>query len=137
MKRTSLSSVRVIEDADRPSRAGRNRRRRVRVDGYRLALAIALVYFVVTFVNQQLVLFDLRQQLSRLENEIATVQAERAALEQELRERRSDSYVLDQARDRFGLSRPGEIQYRTVDVNEATVDDDEDATAAAADAQNR
>ena len=136
MKRTSLSSVRVIEDADRPSRAGRNRRRRVRVDGYRLALAIALVYFVVTFVNQQLVLFDLRQQLSRLENEIATVQAERAALEQELRERRSDSYVLDQARDRFGLSRPGEIQYRTVDVNEATVDD-EDATAAAADAQNR
>ena len=96
-------------------------RRRVRFDPYRLVMTLALVYFLVTLVSQQLVIIDLNRQLAELESEIDTVRAEQVALRERIAYLQTDAYIIQEARGRFGLTHPGEIRYVTVEGDDATV----------------
>lgn len=92
----------------------REQRRPGRLPWTRLIVLATVVYFLVTFVAQEGQFAALRQEIHRLQGEIALRQAEVEAL----RERRdylsSPAYVEAEARRRFNLTRPGEIHYLTV-----------------------
>lgn len=104
-------------DAGGPAGAAASRTvvRRVRIDGYRLAIAVTLIYFIVTFVNQELVMTRLNRQLGSLESELETVRVQQAVLQERIAYLESDSYIVQEARGRFGLAHPGEIRYVIVE----------------------
>src|SRR5690606_28428613 len=85
--------------------------RRLRIDVYRLAIVVTLIYFVVTAISQELVLNQLNRQLGGLESELDTVRVQQAVLQERIRYLQSDSYIVHEARGRFGMAHPGEIRY--------------------------
>lgn len=115
---------------------GRPAVRRIRVDVYRLAIAITLIYFVVTAINQEVVLTRLNRQLGSLESELETVRAQQAVLRERIAYLQSDSYIVQEARGRFGMAHPGEIRYVIIedDRQSHAGDRDDPATPAARDA---
>lgn len=90
-------------------------RRTLRVNGYRLAIVITVIYFVVSFINQQLVMMDLQSHLNRIEVDVEAITLQRAELQHRLDYFQSEEYIQDEARSRFGLGLPGEIQYVTIE----------------------
>ncbi|HEX6990198.1 MAG TPA: septum formation initiator family protein [Bacillota bacterium] len=108
--------------------AARRAGRRLRVDIYRLVVFIAVVYVVVTAINQELVATRLNRQLGDLESELETVRAQQAALRERITYLQSDSYIVQEARGRFGMAHPGEIRYVIVEEDEAGGESDPPTT---------
>lgn len=106
--------------SDRPRGEYNQRRRKWRLDPYRLITALVFVYFVVTAVSQQLVIIKLQAQQAELQSQIETTKSQQAALRQRLAYLQTDDYIVQEARGRFGLAHPGEIHYRTIDAGEVT-----------------
>ncbi|HLS88603.1 MAG TPA: septum formation initiator family protein [Sphingobacteriaceae bacterium] len=104
----------VGEDGSGEKAAARERSRLGGLPWNRIIVLAAVVYFLITFVSQEAQFASLRQEIYRLQGEIALRQAEVEAL----RERRdylsSPAYVVAEARRRFNLTRPGEIHYLTI-----------------------
>lgn len=98
----------------RPSTAGKPKRR-LKVNVYRMVILVAIIYFIITFINQQIVLLELEKQLARLEVEIEAVNQEKMELRSRLQYLQSNEFIQEEARTRFGLAMPGEIQYVTLD----------------------
>lgn len=122
-RRGGRSAVVVPLPAQGPARASsfvRKPARRLRFDPYRFVMVLALVYFLVTLVSQQLVIIRLNRQLAELESEIESVRAEQVSLQERIAYLQTDAYIIQEARGRFGLTRPGEIRYVTVEDDDAT-----------------
>lgn len=108
----------VVPMRPRPAEPSPVPRRRLRINGYRLAIFVALIYFIVTVISQQVVLSDLQSRLNSIQVEIEAVKIQKAELQKRLEYYQSEEYIQDEARDRFGLALPGEIQYITLEEDE-------------------
>jgi len=90
-------------------------KKRYKVDYLRVILVVALIFFSVTFVKQQLKINEYNVQINSIEQDIAD--AEEKILElKEVENKLNDSeYIEEVARTEFGLVKPYEKIFIDVD----------------------
>jgi len=70
-----------------------------------------LAYIGVLFIQQEVELHSIEQQKQEMQQQIEQVQAEGKSYQTAIEKADSDSYVEQEARDKLGLVKDGELQF--------------------------
>ncbi|MET4619748.1 cell division protein FtsB [Arthrobacter sp. 2762] len=101
--RASANSTREAQDLDPvPAKA---------FSGRMLALAVVMIAITIMLAPTVRIFLEKRAEISALEAEIASKQAEQAELNKQLSRWQDPNYVKQQARDRINMVMPGETGY--------------------------
>ena len=97
-------------------RAGNSKvKKKYKVDYLRVILVVALVFFSITFVKQQLAINEYNVQIKNLNEDIAEAKQQTEELKA-IESKVSDTEYIEQiARDEFGLVKPYEKIFIDVD----------------------
>lgn len=76
-----------------------------------IACIAMLAYIGVLFIQQEVELHSIEQQKQELQQQIEQVQAEGKAYWSAIEKAGSESYVEQEARDKLGLVKDGELQF--------------------------
>ncbi len=87
---------------------------RPRLTGRFAVLVLVVAVLAVSYASSLRAYLDQRHQLSSLREEIASSQADIAALEKEQDRWQDPAYQMSQARERFGFVLPGEVGLRVI-----------------------
>ncbi len=94
----------------------------------KIVLVIGFVVYVgFTLINQQITLNTQKQQLSDLQQEEGDLQKQEALLQDKLDHMDSEEYIEQQARDKLGWVKDGEIKF--VDPGDESTQDQQDESA--------
>ncbi|MHB8926737.1 MAG: FtsB family cell division protein [Bacillota bacterium] len=105
--RSAVIDLRTRRQALRPRRA----RPRVKVRLGRLLFVGLLIYGVSVFAAQEVRVYQLKAQESRVQGEIRRLQQENQALREQITLMHSDAVIEKVAREQLGLVKDGEIPY--------------------------
>jgi hypothetical protein len=88
-------------------------------------LVLVLAVLAVSYASSLRAYLDQRHHLATLREDIATTQAEIAALEREQERWHDPAYQMSQARQRFGFVMPGEVGLRVIGRDGEPLDQDD------------
>jgi cell division protein FtsB len=84
-------------------------------------LTLIVLVILCLFVNQSLTIVRLRYQTSDLNSQISGLQNENKSLQEKISEIGSDKYIEEQARNKMGMVKSGELPVKVI-VNDARSD---------------
>ncbi|EJP6473067.1 septum formation initiator family protein [Clostridium sporogenes] len=79
-----------------------------KINAKKLIFFLAIVYVAVTFVNQQITMHKIRNQISEKEIELKEVKEKNQKLQDEVKLSKSKDYIEKLARERLRLIKKGE-----------------------------
>lgn len=101
--------------ATTPQNATSPGRRRPRLTGRALVVALVLAVLLVSYASSLRAYLQQRSQLSDLRSQITTSQSRVDLLEKQTARWKDDGFVRTQARERLGWVLPGETAYQVID----------------------
>ena len=102
---------------------GRRRKRRVRINGFRLIISVIIIMLLIVFALSIHNVIKLKKEQGELIRQNEALQQKKAQLEEELASVNDKSYIEEQARKRLKLIKPGEILYILDDENAEKTND--------------
>lgn len=108
----SVPQARVIrlEQVKQTRRAAKPKRRFKFRFGRWLAIA-GIAYALVVFGSQEVHLFQMRSEMTKLRSRIQEVQTDNQRLQQEIQQLNSDAYIEKAAREELGMVKANETTY--------------------------
>ncbi|MCR1934853.1 FtsB family cell division protein [Clostridium tepidum] len=79
-----------------------------KINAKKLIFSLLIVYVVVTFINQQITMHKIRNQISEKEIELKEVKEKNQKLQDEVKLSKSKDYIEKLARERLRLIKKGE-----------------------------
>ena len=89
----------------------KRRRKRIRINWPRLALAVVVIAVLLTGIGQTANVIKLSREQARLKNENRTLEERKEELEEEFKVLNDKNYIEEQARLQLKMIKPGEVLF--------------------------